>query len=488
MAGDISRDTFDPAKHFSRVLMQQGRVLLDADWNEQTAIHLHYLRTLAADLIGPAAGPRDDCGFRIEAPNRFVGDDETDTRDGEFPRRTRGEEILKDEDGGGPRPRPRPPVEAPRNFLIGAGRYYVEGILCENDFPVFYTRPEKGHAPVQPDWPADELENGLTYLVYLVAWERDVNALEDESIREVALGAHGPDTATRAKVVWQVKAEEWDASLDGISAIELPRREQWRKQLEKWRPANRGRLKAKADEADDPNAATPCIISPDARYRGAENQLYRVEIHRGGMVADGATFKWSRENASVNLPVRTVSGNQVTLEYLGRDARLGLQIGDLVELADEDYSSGNRAEPLLRITDIDPAEMIVTLSDTPASVFTGTDERPIILRRWDGAGSIKEVAGGSANWVELEDGVKIQFQPGGSYRTGDFWRIPARTATGDVEWPGPVGQPEARPPHGIEHHYAPLARIRVEDAEVTVETDLRLIFAPLAVEPAVEPR
>jgi len=35
--------------------------------------------------------------------------------------------------------------------------------------------------------------------------------------------------------------------------------------------------------------------------------------------------------------------------------------------------------------------------------------------------------------------------------------IPTRTATGDVEWPGEVGQPEARPPHGVEHHYAPLA-------------------------------
>ena len=38
MKGDFSRDTFDPAKQFTRVLMQQGRVQLDADWNEQIAI------------------------------------------------------------------------------------------------------------------------------------------------------------------------------------------------------------------------------------------------------------------------------------------------------------------------------------------------------------------------------------------------------------------------------------------------------------------
>ena len=37
MKGDFSRDTFDENKNYSSVLMQQGRVMLDADWNEQTA-------------------------------------------------------------------------------------------------------------------------------------------------------------------------------------------------------------------------------------------------------------------------------------------------------------------------------------------------------------------------------------------------------------------------------------------------------------------
>ena len=35
MNGDISRDTFDARKRYAGVVMQQGRVLLDADWNEQ---------------------------------------------------------------------------------------------------------------------------------------------------------------------------------------------------------------------------------------------------------------------------------------------------------------------------------------------------------------------------------------------------------------------------------------------------------------------
>ncbi|MEQ1601128.1 MAG: hypothetical protein ABL885_05085 [Methylophilaceae bacterium] len=35
------------------------------------------------------------------------------------------------------------------------------------------------------------------------------------------------------------------------------------------------------------------------------------------------------------------------------------------------------------------------------------------------------------------------------YRTGDYWLISARVATGDVEWPGEVGKPQALHPHGI---------------------------------------
>ena len=38
MPGDYSRRIFRNRKHYSGVLMQQGRVQLDADWNEQLDI------------------------------------------------------------------------------------------------------------------------------------------------------------------------------------------------------------------------------------------------------------------------------------------------------------------------------------------------------------------------------------------------------------------------------------------------------------------
>jgi hypothetical protein len=97
------------------------------------------------------------------------------------------------------------------------------------------------------------------------------------------------------------------------------------------------------------------------------------------------------------------------------------------------------------------------------------------LRRWDHRGDDQNdgailIAESDKDWVTLEDNVQIQFQKGGNYRSGDYWLIPARTATGDIEWPqensiGGKAQmeeaetttPVALPPRGIEHHYAPLA-------------------------------
>src|SRR5215204_6388868 len=97
MRGDFTRDVFDPSKHYSRVLVQQGRVLLDDGLNAQTAIHLHYLRTLARDLIGAHGGPAGALGF----------------------------DLTSLPTGLGP-------------FEIGRGHYYVDGILCENDAEVGY--------------------------------------------------------------------------------------------------------------------------------------------------------------------------------------------------------------------------------------------------------------------------------------------------------------------------------------------------------------
>src|SRR6202035_1309249 len=262
--------------------------------------------------------------------------------------------------------------------------------------------------------------------------------------------------------------------------------------------SNRGWLKAMANQTS--TSADPCIISPDARYRGPENQLYRVEIHRPHQAWDGngvpgsnthaATFKWSRENGSAIYPIvppLVVGGGTttITLENLGRDDRFGLAKDDWVEIVDDDYVLlQNSAETLLQVDSVDRDNMMVTLSGSHEPDVGKDPAKHPLLRRWDhkegepaegglqlgSDGAALIVEGSGDNWLELEDGVKIQFQQPDEgqkqvqYRTGDYWLIPARTATGDVEWPREKDNqgkpiPIAKPPDGVIHHYAPLAVI-----------------------------
>lgn len=469
MHADLSRSTFRPERHYSAVIAQQGRVQLDADANEQTAIQLHQTRTLAADLIGRHGGPRDAPGFRIE----YVG----------------GRHDID-------------------TLHIHGGRYYVDGILLEADRPApgtpvpdegaeeqdtatppaywtYWDQPD-GHR--DPEKPGDRLPSPAQspFVVYLKVWERSVNAAEDPALREVALGSAMPDTAARVKVVWQVLP----LSLAELAIEETdPSKEVVRAAFEKWargQSAPSARLAARSERPDHADE-DPCLVKPDARYRGPENQLYRVEVHADGKAED-ATFKWSRENGSVVFPVDELDGTWVQLASLGHDDKLDLDIGDLVEFTDTAHASRLEALPLLRVEELDLPGRRVRLSADPEPGVGRLPHLNPFLRRWDHhqgpkrKGRTSALQGGAlkveeGEWLPLEDGVEVYFAKGGTYRTGDHWIIPARTATGSVEWPAdPARRPLLQAPVGIARHFAPLALVKGEAGAV----DLRLAFTPLA--------
>ncbi len=463
MKGDFTRDSFDPSKHFTRVLQQQGRVQLDADSNEQVSIFWHYVRALTRDMLGPYAAPRSFAGFGLFAASEIdvlkLGPEET--------------ERLKSMLAG------------PEDFLVGPGRYYVNGLLCENESYYAYSR--------QPDLKAAPLQfRGKNAAIVLDVWERHVTYVEDDSIHEVALGA--ADTGSRAKLVCQVRIKE----LAEKPASPADLNNHWDFLLDQWQAKNRGSLKARAKQSSDNEE--PCTISPSSRYRGPENQLYRVEIHHGGPATgsgskEGATFKWSKENGSVIFPiVSKVEGELINLANLGRDPRFALEVGDYVEIVDDDYVLHGRADPLLRIEAVYPGIAQVRLSPAPSGKVGRDLTKHPLLRRWDqksgdpkkgglelhqGAALIREGTG-DRSWLELEDGIQIQFHaanPANQHRTGDYWLIPARTATGDVLWPQDEGKPKAVAPRGIEHYYAPLGLASFgQDGAITLTGDCRPKF------------
>jgi hypothetical protein len=458
MKGDFTRFTFDPAKHYTAVRKQQGRVDLDADWNEEIDIHSHLEALEALDVIGECGVPKKTAGLKV----------------GVLP------------DGS--------------DITLSAGRFYIHGLLCETEATGYLTQPNL------PDPPALVPEDGRTDLVYLEAWQRHVTALEDPDLLEPALG--GADTATRLQTVWQVKIRP------GVSATECEG------DVGTWPPVppleERGNLTTSV--AASSNTTSPCLIAPGGGYRGLENRLYRVEIHDGGQpyvwprptgavstvakkvtgqkyqvevtdwTVDGvawyagqtielhnkksndagksgtlaritaadsatqiltldtdvssltatdlklrrvATYKWSRDNGAVAFAVKEfVSGEpkKVILARLGRDQVLTVHPNDWVEVSGDSCDLWRHPGTMASIAagGIDEAEMKLTLS---AEVSAHDAEDHPKLRRWDQQSAPPAVTGEE---IELEDGIKIQFG-GKDLQPGDYWCFAARTATGDIE-------------------------------------------------------
>ena len=113
------------------------------------------------------------------------------------------------------------------------------------------------------------------------------------------------------------------------------------------------------------------------------------------------------------------------------------------------------------------------------------------MRRWDQTGPSATSTGIplSSGWTQLENGIEVSFTHG-TYQTGDYWTIPARTASGQIDWP-PCGSDgsQCQPPASVVVHLAPLACIhwgatKETRAGLRVD-DCRRSFSPLtALSPA----
>lgn len=431
MKGDFSRSTFSREKHYSSVRMQQGRVQLDADWNEQVDIQAYLNQATRHDVIGPCGAPKQVAGFAL---------------------RIDPEEGLP---------------------VIGKGRYYVDGILCENEQDTLITN--------QPDLPGSRLpetldEHGL-YLAYLDVWQRHVTALEDADIREVALG--GPDTATRTKTVWQVKLERVgnigaDVDCRHFGPARAP------SIYPDWLPAgmrSTGMLRARAQ--GDATGDDPCILPLEARYRRLENQLYRIEIHDGSDSTTGATFKWSRDNGSLVARLeKPIDGKILTVSDPGRGGLLRFAPGQWLEVTDEGRVLRGEPGVLVQLAAVEGKQLTVVEFPGPDGGPPELDLQTTTVRRWDSPGAIPLT---TDDYLDLEDGVQVNFLDG-HYLNGDYWMIPARTVPGDVLWPVDESsrEPLFQAPHGTHHHYCTLALLQFEGTwTVLPGGDCRRLFPAL---------
>ena len=150
MTGDFTSVPLRATDRWTAARMQQGRVLLDNDWNLNLDGPARDERQLALDAIGPAGVPEGSNAFAIT----YVG----------------------------------------TTLTIGAGTMWIGGLLARNPADLAYTdQPEIDPLPT----------SGLAQL-YLDAFVEEVQAAEDADLLDPAMD--GVDTTTRTRIGWRVRA------------------------------------------------------------------------------------------------------------------------------------------------------------------------------------------------------------------------------------------------------------------------------------------
>lgn len=536
MKGDFSRNSFDPSKQYSSVRMQQGRVQIDADWNEQMDITDYYNRLFTEDFLGQAIGPSSGAGFKISGSDA--------------------------------------------DFNIGMGRYYVNGLLLENLNDTTYTAQPYYPTTIDTLSPFDNTPNSVNniYVAYLEIWQQSVSMTDDVDIAETAL--NGADTATRLRNIPQVKLLHavWDGSLtlkytvlfdpsSSNSAVQ--------QNVQRWQALNKRLISSSNTNISQ---LTPQVSDS----LSLQNQLYRTEIHQAsatatvqsidiptnkitlqlvaaagqsswntgdalqmstdarqlvGMAADvvtidtvsntnntvvitatisgalgsdivmnstvnipnvkpntttiyhsTATFKWSRDNASVNTTCAIVANGSdgakydITVHAIPQDGISGFNLYQWLELSLPDWELQGKAGNMVQITGVSGNTLTVS-GAVDATIITAKNA---IARRWDTettsitSQAVNPVTSITTNpAVNLEKGLSITFS-GSDFKVGDYWLIPSRMANNSknkrITWPlDSANNFIAQPPQGIQRVYAPLAILQRTATGWDVTDDSRSI-------------
>jgi hypothetical protein len=244
MNTQISAATFNGERRYSGVYQQQGRMLRDADWNELVDILKSRQRIALGDVIGSGL-PAGATSLLSAAGPRF-------------------------------------------------GRAYVDGIEAELAPPAGAASSSDAYDN-QADFPGAPPLPGSAYVLYLDVWERNVLALQDPGLLDVAL--HGADTCARTQVVTQLK---WcPAPATGATAACDDPTQNPTSGNATFGASFRGGG-SQAPDPCDPCAETINVQAPVGNY------LFRLEVHSVAgppLNPTGLVFKWSSENGAEQHPI-----------------------------------------------------------------------------------------------------------------------------------------------------------------------------------------
>lgn len=466
MGSDRARVSFDPSRRWRAVIAQQGRVTVEADWNEAQAIAAAQSRAQLLDLVGPSGTPDD--GYRLLPP-------------------------------------PSPPATgSPADLSIQQGTFYVGGVPVELD----------ADTPIgaQPDWqdfpaePAAADQPALAAppqtgneLVYLLLREQEVSAVEDSALREIALG--GPDTGQRTRILQRVLRHRTTAGTwpDG-----------WADAGQSWaaggyaldpatmRLASQARLQVSFTSVTPPSACQPDALGG---YLGAENQLIRVQICevQGG----NPVVVWGYDNASFLYRVATATPDStggtttVTLASTPVDTYHQPQPGQVVEVltAAVQLPASPSASPAPPPPDAiaascgvvaaltanggyNPSNGTVVLGTALTAPYGTADTPVLFLRVWQGQVTCTPGVPAALGDTGLQVTLTTAATGAAAFHAGDHWLIAVRPAAPTQVYPARLLTPQ--PPDGPQLWAAPLGLVAWASGTATVADDARPAFATLA--------
>jgi hypothetical protein len=460
MDGDFSQWRFDERTNADGVLHQQGRLLTDADWNQQARLSQRWRNQAARAAFGGrvAAVPESQKdGLRVTKAN-------VDANGSVSLAITPGEVWA----------------DGLLTYLRGTG-----GVGGTETRSVDYLVPPTGGAPGNA---------GTRDAVVLEVWREALNAFQvPHEYLEPALG--GVDTTER---VWHGLALHLVRMKADEDCEDVSRRIQ--DEISK-----HGRLTVELEQSEV--SGDPCPVVIGGGYSGLEHHLYRIEIAQ--VDGNAPMFKWSQFNGGLvgRAKFDPVTRRAKILANRQAIIRSGLQ-NFYIEVF---QPAPDRPAPPVGVDRNKTAQLAeqwqlvygghaALASDEEIDLSPNGDQfrsipadknQEFFFRIWNELRPVAHFQSSPA--AELRDGIRLQFTGGGAYKHGDYWTFPVRVD--EVTSTEPLI--DDQPPEGLERIRVPLAvlnwagnpEISVADREID---DCRKVFSPLTDLPpgcclAVEP-
>lgn len=447
MSSDKARVSHDANQQYRTVVAQQGRVTLEADWNESQQMASEQEKSNLINIIGSSGTPND--GFRVL------------------------------ETGSTP--------ALPFDFSVQQGTMYVGGnrVVLPNE--VKYSNQSEWLDRVgDPGWVDPSIPNTLPpqkEFIYLLLREQEVSAVEDSALRESALG--GPDTTQRTRLVQRIVRSQIEGNTCA-TALDSARKYWLTKGLAFDAKTMQLKSAATLQVRFLESAIPPDPCDPEARggYLGAENQLIRTQISSVDLATNQYKLVWGFDNASFIYRVTVDStGKILKLQSPPVDDFHRPRTGQTVEVLRSAASLSNgeliasaTGQVVTLSAPYNPDTQEITLPAALPAPYLNSSQTPrLFLRVWEEEITFTPNTPVSLGKTGLQVTLRNNSQP---FHLGDYWFFAVRPMTPTAIYPQRY-LTSPQPSEGPDLWVCPLAVIGWNNRTLKVLQDCRQHFDDL---------